>query len=58
MICDARTTGASLSRGAIARGGRTVEALQIHLDTMGVGVVLKPFDIDHRLREVVQKLNA
>ena len=35
---------------------RLVEELQVHLDTMGVGVVLKPFDIDVLLREVAQKL--
>lgn len=34
---------------------RLVEELQTHLDTMGVVVVLKPFDIDHLLHEV-QKL--
>ncbi len=31
---------------------RLVEELQTHLDTMGVAVVLKPFDIDHLLHEV------
>lgn len=34
---------------------RLVEELQTHLDTMGVTVVLKPFDLDHLLHEV-QKL--
>jgi CheY-like chemotaxis protein len=37
---------------------RMVEELQVHLDTMGVGVVLKPFDIDVLLREAAQKLRA
>ena len=31
---------------------KLVEDLQPHLDTMGVGVVLKPFDIDHLLAEI------
>lgn len=31
---------------------KLVEELQTHLDTMGVAVVLKPFDIDHLLCEV------
>jgi len=31
---------------------KLVEDLQPHLDTMGVGVVLKPFDIDHLLEEI------
>jgi CheY-like chemotaxis protein len=31
---------------------KLVEDLQTHLDTMGVGVVLKPFDIDHLLAEI------
>ena len=31
---------------------KLVEELQVHLDTMGVGVVLKPFDIDHLLAEI------
>jgi CheY-like chemotaxis protein len=31
---------------------KLVEDLQSHLDAMGVGVVLKPFDIDHLLTEI------
>ena len=31
---------------------KLVEDLQSHLDAMGVGVVLKPFDIDHLLAEI------
>ena len=31
---------------------KLVENLQTHLDAMGVGVVLKPFDIDHLLAEI------
>jgi len=31
---------------------KLVEDLQPHLDAMGVGVVLKPFDIDHLLAEI------
>ena len=31
---------------------KLVDDLQTHLDTMGVVVVLKPFDIDHLLHEV------
>lgn len=31
---------------------KLVEELQTHLDTMGVTVVLKPFDIDHLLEEI------
>lgn len=31
---------------------RLVEELQTHLDTLGVTVVLKPFDIDHLLEEI------
>ncbi len=33
---------------------KMVEELQTHLDTMGVKVVLKPFDIDHLLEEIEQ----
>ena len=33
---------------------KLVEDLQAHLDAMGVGVVLKPFDIDHLLAEIDQ----
>ena len=35
---------------------KLVEALQAHLDVMGVGVVLKPFDIDVVLAEIDRKL--
>lgn len=31
---------------------KLVEELQVHLDAMGVVVVLKPFDIDHLLEEL------
>ena len=31
---------------------KLVEDLQPHLDAMGVGVVLKPFDIEHLLAEI------
>ncbi len=31
---------------------KLVEELQVHLDLMGVVVVLKPFDIDHLLGEI------
>jgi CheY-like chemotaxis protein len=31
---------------------KLVEELQMHLDAMGVVVVLKPFDIDHLLEEI------
>lgn len=31
---------------------KLVDELQTHLDTMGVVIVLKPFDIDHLLHEV------
>jgi CheY-like chemotaxis protein len=31
---------------------KLVEDLQTHLDAMSVGVVLKPFDIDHLLAEI------
>lgn len=31
---------------------KLVEELQTHLDTMGVVVVLKPFDLDHLLQEI------
>jgi CheY-like chemotaxis protein len=33
---------------------KLVDELQTHLDTMGVIVVLKPFDIDHVLNELRQ----
>jgi len=35
---------------------RQVEELRPHLEELGVGVVLKPFDIDHLLAEVAQVL--
>jgi twitching motility two-component system response regulator PilH len=35
---------------------KLVEELQVHLDAMGVVVVLKPFDIDHLLDEM-QKIS-
>jgi CheY-like chemotaxis protein len=35
---------------------KLVEELQIHLDAMGVVVVLKPFDIDHLLEEMAKVL--
>ena len=28
------------------------EELQMHLDAMGVGVILKPFDIDNLLKKI------
>jgi CheY-like chemotaxis protein len=31
---------------------KLVEELQMHLDTMGVSVVLKPFDIEHLLAKI------
>jgi CheY-like chemotaxis protein len=37
---------------------KLVEELQPHLDVMGVGVVLKPFDIDLILGEIARKLSA
>jgi CheY-like chemotaxis protein len=37
---------------------KLVEDLQTHLDAMGVGVVLKPFDIDHLLAEIDQMWRA
>lgn len=35
---------------------RQIEELRAHLDDMGVAVVLKPFDIDHLLAVVANKL--
>ena len=35
---------------------KMVEELQTHLDVMGVGVVLKPFDIDIVITEIARKL--
>lgn len=40
---------------ACTAAARMVEELQVHLDEMGVKVVLKPFDIDNLLAEI-QKL--
>ncbi len=37
---------------------KLVEELQTHLDTMGVVVVLKPFDIDHLLQEIETICNS
>lgn len=37
---------------------KMVEELQTHLDTMGVVVVLKPFDIDHLLQELENICNS
>ncbi|MBW3633125.1 MAG: response regulator [Chloroflexi bacterium] len=34
---------------------KLVEELQPHLDTMGVAVVLKPFDIDHLLAQITKQ---
>ena len=34
---------------------KLVEELQTHLDHMGVGVVLKPFDIEHLLGQINKK---
>jgi len=55
MLKMARQT-ASIPVIVCTGAARLVEELQVHLDTMGVGVVLKPFDIDVLLREVAQKL--
>jgi len=37
---------------------KLVEELQVHLDAMGVVVVLKPFDIDHLLHELAKILDS
>ncbi len=37
---------------------KMVEELQVHLDSMGVIVVLKPFDIDHLLKEIEHVLKS
>ena len=37
---------------------KMVEELQVHLDSMGVIVVLKPFDIDHLLKEIDHVLKS
>ncbi|MGE3799170.1 MAG: two-component system response regulator [Thermomicrobiales bacterium] len=55
MLKMARQT-ASIPVIVCTGAARLVEELQVHLDTMGVGVVLKPFDIDVLLHEVAQKL--
>ena len=34
---------------------KMVEELQPHLDNMGVGIILKPFDIDHLLAQINKK---
>ena len=36
----------------VCTAAKLVEELQMHLDAMGVGVVLKPFDIDHLLAQI------
>lgn len=43
---------------ACTAAARLAEELQAHLDEMGVGVVLKPFDIDDVLAEIARKLNS
>jgi CheY-like chemotaxis protein len=55
MLKMARQT-ASIPVIVCSGAARLVEELQVHLDTMGVGVVLKPFDIDVLLHQVAQKL--
>jgi CheY-like chemotaxis protein len=35
---------------------KLVDELQVHLDTLGVGVVLKPFEVDVLLRAVAYRL--
>jgi CheY-like chemotaxis protein len=55
MLKMARQT-ASIPVIVCTGAARLVEELQVHLDTMGVGVVLKPFDIDVLLHQVAQKL--
>ena len=37
---------------------KLVEDLQTHLDAMGVGAVLKPFDIDHLLARKIEEMWA
>lgn len=37
---------------------KLVEELQVHLDTMGVGIVLKPFDIDNVLSAIEKRLDS
>jgi CheY-like chemotaxis protein len=37
---------------------KLVEELQAHLEVMGVGVVLKPFDIEIILAEIARKLHS
>ncbi|MFT4041170.1 MAG: response regulator [Thermomicrobiales bacterium] len=37
---------------------KLVDELQVHLDTMGVVVILKPFDIDHLLGEMTAILGT
>jgi CheY-like chemotaxis protein len=43
---------------ACTAAAKMVEELQTHLDTMGVVVVLKPFDIDHLLQEIAKLCNS
>ncbi len=43
---------------ACTAAAKLVEELHVHLDIMGVAVVLKPFDIDHVLAEITKKLEA
>jgi CheY-like chemotaxis protein len=43
---------------ACTAAAKLVEELQVHLDTMGVVVVLKPFDIDHLLAELEKLCNS
>ena len=43
---------------ACTAAAKMVEELQTHLDTMGVVVVLKPFDIDHLLEEIEKLCNS
>jgi CheY-like chemotaxis protein len=55
MLKMARQT-ASIPVIVCTGAARLVDELQVHLDTMGVGVMLKPFDIDVLLHQVAQKL--
>lgn len=51
---DRRTASIPIVVCTAAR--KLVEELQGHLDTLAVGVVLKPFDIDHLLAEIRRSL--
>ena len=42
---------------ACTAAAKLAEELHVHLDELGVGVVLKPFDIDTVLAEIARKLN-